>query len=131
MSLPEDTPLGFLRVRDKGNRYKRGGDNYDLVLALLAVAEAFMANKSGLAKEHFIAIVKELEERFGFVFARVPEEETGKSTNRRLFCTSCKKEVPENQVYQDTFGNLHHVSICASSPHSGRVSDIPQGWPGE
>jgi hypothetical protein len=120
---------GFLRVRDRGNRYKRGGDNYDLVLALLAVAEAFMANKSELAKEHFIALVKELEERFGFVFVRTPDEQKPEEPpKRRFFCTSCKKEVPHHQVCPDLSGNLHHVCLCKSSPHSGQVNEVPEGW---
>lgn len=133
MSLPNPggggKPPGFLRVRDKGNKYKRGGENYDLVLALLAVAEAFMSNKSERAQEHFIAIVKELEERFGFVFERVPEEKTPEPMKRRFFCTSCKKEVPQHQV-MPSLGRekLFHVCNCDAAPGSGIVNEVPEGW---
>ena len=89
-------PKEHLRIVDSGEKYKRGGDNYEIVLALLAVAEAFLEMKgSHTAQEHFIAITKELEHLFGFKFERVPDNPPMGPTDRRFYCASCKVEATE------------------------------------
>jgi len=125
-----DKPEGFLRIRDKGNKYKRGGEYYDLVLGLLAVAEAFMEKGNPLAKEHFIAIVKELEERLGFHFIRAQEEKPEEPTKRRFYCAECKREVPQDEVVRELHPGcgLRHVH---PGMMYGYVNEVPQGWPGE
>lgn len=81
-----------LRIVNSPNRYRKGGENYGIVLGLLAAAEAFLSKGSQTAQEHFIAVVKEIESVYGFKFERVPDDPAAPDPHR-FFCPACKKEV--------------------------------------
>ena len=74
MKNPDNKPL---RIRKKDEKISRRGPNYGIVLGLLAIAQSNLvrAGKDS-AMPHFIAIVKELEEEYGFVF-EIMEEDNG------------------------------------------------------
>jgi hypothetical protein len=91
MQNPESA---HLRIVDSSASLKRGGDDYGVVLGLLAVAEAFLSKGSQTAQEHFIAVVKEIEDRYGFKFEKIVK---GSSIGKVLFCHGCCKEVSHKE----------------------------------
>ena len=69
MKNPEQKPLRIKKRSETFERHCNDSKEYLVVLGLLAIAEAILwkAGKAS-AEQHFIAIMKELEMRYGFFF---------------------------------------------------------------
>lgn len=69
MLNPNNDPLKIVRHGSDDENNRQGSD-YPLTLAILALSEAMMAKHKQSALPHFIALVKELEDHYGFTFEK-------------------------------------------------------------